>query len=88
MVAARHMIGLVLWVGVAALLFDGTSAAAPALVGAGHVGMVNAGNTVGVASAPAPALRIMPVGDSITQWNCGALNAKAPDPASFGGYRG
>eukprot|EP00037_Helgoeca_nana_P026019 m.289708 g.289708 ORF g.289708 m.289708 type:complete len:290 (-) comp27112_c0_seq7:132-1001(-) len=88
MVAARHMLGLVLWVGVAALLFDGTSAAAPTLVGAGHVGMVNAGNTVGVASAPAPALRIMPVGDSITQWNCGALNAKAPDPASFGGYRG
>eukprot|EP00037_Helgoeca_nana_P026015 m.289665 g.289665 ORF g.289665 m.289665 type:complete len:449 (-) comp27112_c0_seq3:3594-4940(-) len=27
MVAARHMLGLVLWVGVAALLFDGTSAA-------------------------------------------------------------
>jgi lysophospholipase L1-like esterase len=35
------------------------------------------------------ALRIMPLGDSITQWQCGLLqNASTGDVASFGGYRG
>jgi hypothetical protein len=38
-----------------------------------------------------PALRIMPLGDSITQWHCGhqaRVPATAADTASFGGYRG
>ena len=44
--------------------------------------------------ASGTALRIMPLGDSITQWQCGLLgNASSPvndrgDVASFGGYRG
>jgi lysophospholipase L1-like esterase len=37
----------------------------------------------------APALRIMPLGDSITQWQCGLMqNTSTGDVASFGGYRG
>jgi lysophospholipase L1-like esterase len=44
--------------------------------------------------AETPALRLMPLGDSITQWQCGTLgNATSAangrgDVASFGGYRG
>jgi lysophospholipase L1-like esterase len=44
--------------------------------------------------APGPALRIMPLGDSITQWECGTMGTAASpfndrgDVASFGGYRG
>ena len=37
------------------------------------------------------ALRIMPVGDSITQWHCGSQARNPADPkstASFGGFRG
>lgn len=42
-----------------------------------------------VAGSAAPALRIMPLGDSITQWQCGLMqNTSTGDVASFGGYRG
>jgi hypothetical protein len=42
-----------------------------------------------VASAFSSALRIMPLGDSITQWHCGLESGgDNGDVASFGGYRG
>ena len=43
------------------------------------------------AATAEPALRIMPLGDSITQWHCGKQvrsPATEADTASFGGYRG
>ena len=43
-----------------------------------------------VATSQPAAMRIMPLGDSITQWNCGHIK-RVPDDgatASFGGYRG
>ena len=67
--------------------------AQPAWAAAGHLA-----SGVAVPSAAAAvdheALRIMPLGDSITQWQCGLLgNASSAadgrgDVASFGGYRG
>ena len=42
-------------------------------------------------AAENPALRFMPLGDSITQWHCGHQARQPPvaaDAASFGGYRG
>ena len=57
--------------------------------------MLAAGASARLGTDPeAPALRLMPLGDSITQWQCGTLgNATSPandrgDVASFGGYRG
>ena len=48
-----------------------------------------AGGGPSITPALTPALRIMPLGDSITQWQCGLLdNASTGDVASFGGYRG
>ena len=47
-----------------------------------------------LADPEAPALRLMPLGDSITQWQCGTLGNSTSatndrgDVASFGGYRG
>eukprot|EP00040_Diaphanoeca_grandis_P026690 m.149863 g.149863 ORF g.149863 m.149863 type:complete len:331 (+) comp30687_c0_seq1:457-1449(+) len=41
------------------------------------------------AEVVSPALRMMPLGDSITQWQCGLMNnVSTGDVASFGGFRG
>ncbi len=57
--------------------------------------LCGAGSTLAAAqpaAAKQQALRIMPLGDSITQWHCGTQAARVPaDPsslASTGGYRG
>ena len=44
-----------------------------------------------LATVSEAALRIMPVGDSITQWHCGPQARVPADPAStasYGGWRG
>ena len=43
--------------------------------------------TSATADSDTTAARVMPLGDSITQWICGPLAPGSPDAAGFGGYR-